>query len=113
MTTPADWALIKAHDILWPEYESWPNKKKIAKVADTQHNLAAYIEANEQPPFDPLVLEAQELLAQLYDALASTVTAAEIRSGDWDKNASDLSYEMGLVMAALRRGIELGKEDSE
>lgn len=65
---------------------------------------AAYIAEHEQPPVDPLLLEARELVASHYEAGLCYVTAREVRAGERDTD----NYLCGVV-SGLRRGIELGK----
>lgn len=62
--------------------------------------FAAYIATHEEPPVDPLLVEAREIVATTkgYD-----VVADEVRSGDYDPCL------VAACLTALRRGIELGR----
>lgn len=65
--------------------------------------FARYIAQHEQPPVDPLLIEAREIAAK--DAQTDFPEFANnIRDGECDDCA-----EIVLVLTALRRGIELGK----
>ena len=75
----------------------------------THRAFARYIAEHEEPPVDPLLLEARELCARqaegdlggnygLYDAQGH-------REGKWDD-----TFQIDLVKAALKRGMELARK---
>lgn len=66
--------------------------------------FASYIAKHEEPPVDPLLIEAREIAAKHYDGVCRYNTAEACRNGKWDGAPS-----VQLALAALRRGIELGK----
>jgi len=72
--------------------------------ADLGRAFARYIAQHEQPPVDPLLIEAREIAAKYYDGVCRYNTAEACRNGKWDGAPS-----VQLALAALRRGIELGK----
>lgn len=64
--------------------------------------FAAHIAEHEEPPVDPLLIEARKLVAASHRA-PHLVEAALNGTGDgWESTA--------LVLSALRRGIEIGKQ---
>lgn len=77
----------------------------LAKYADELRDLAASLIAqHEEPPADPLLIEAREIAAKWYTEEGTPTGAAASRRGDWD-NAPAVRW----IVAGLRRGIELGK----
>jgi hypothetical protein len=69
--------------------------------------FARYIAEKEQPPVDPLLLEAREILAQYYDRQKMLGVAQGYREGLNDKGLVD-----SHCYRALKRGIEIGKEQA-
>lgn len=77
------------------------------------NELARTIAKHEEPPVDPLLVEARDIVARQYQAGLRYVSfqngdgdvcARNIRSGMEDKGAF-----VQTVLTALRRGVELGK----
>lgn len=66
-------------------------------------NLARYIVAHEQPPVDPLLVEAREIAATC-DLSGMANWRKFCRAGHYDGGS-----EVSIALAALKRGIELGK----
>ena len=67
--------------------------------------FARYIAEHEEPPVDPLLLEAREIAASLAgDAAYHRNWADNVRAGKYD--AED---RVQGALAALKRGIEIGK----
>lgn len=111
MSDVPDWAIDKAISLLnsgrSDDCGLWGN----GDLTDTATGLpqfAAYIASKEDAPVDPLVLEAREIAAKYFEAMGSESVAQEHREGLYDKD--DEAQE--IAMAALRRGIELGKAQS-
>lgn len=71
--------------------------------------FARYIAAHEEPPVDPLLIEAREIAVRVLNQHPnpSPITASEIRSGSWDRQPV-----VQAPFAALRRGMELAREQS-
>lgn len=75
--------------------------------------LARYIAAHEEPPVDPLLIEARELVArtnhdQWPDSPWHLNEAQELRSG-----GRDFTLVLQAAHNGLRRGIELAKEQGK
>jgi hypothetical protein len=64
--------------------------------------FARYVEANEPPPPDPLLNEAREVIAQVYESIEMPFAAQAARLGK-----SDRPLTMRITLQALRRGIAL------
>lgn len=75
-------------------------------TAPLQTAFARYIAEHEEPPVDPLLIEARQVAVETLALHAnhSPITAREIREGNWDKQPI-----VQAPLAALRRGIEIGK----
>lgn len=73
------------------------------------HNVgqafARYIAEHEQPPADPLRIEAREILAREYEEGGMPEAAQHTREGVWK-----VVGRVEDILAGLRRGIELAKE---
>lgn len=68
--------------------------------------FARYIAAHEEPPVDPLLIEAREIVARFYDTKEGLRHRAKLfRDGDYDNKP-----ECVQALMALRRGMELSKE---
>lgn len=105
MTDIPAWAFKRAAELSKDEEPRihWAGDK--AAVYASMGAFARYIAEHEQPPVDPLLVEAREIVAKYYDDEGQPNHAQAIRAGNWN--------ETGLVksaLAALRRGIELAKE---
>ena len=66
---------------------------------------ARAIVADLPPEVDPLLIEAREVCAKFSERLGHNFDAKRFREGALDEN-----YMIEPVLAALRRGIELGAE---
>jgi len=64
----------------------------------TLHVLARYIAEHEEPPVDPLLVEARELCAQF----------SHYKKG-YISGACDAHIEVRIALAAIKRGIEMGE----
>lgn len=101
---PPDWALDRAKILVGEE----SFKTEGARIKISFHAFARYIASKEEAPVEPLVLEAREIAAQYFEEQGADSVAEEHREGLYDKN--DEAQE--LALRALRRGIEIGKEQS-
>lgn len=72
--------------------------------ADLGRTFASYIAQHEEPPVDPLLIEAREIVARHEDSLGFDEDAKSTRAGDVDSCES-----VQFTLTGLRRGIELGK----
>ena len=91
--TPAEWAIKPALDEL--DVGGQP-------VCHVVKAFARYIETHEEPPVDPLLIEAREVWAKARDKSGESEIARAYRDGSYDNNDRVI-----LVLAALRRGMEL------
>ena len=71
----------------------------------TQRAFARYIAEHEEPPVDPLLIEAREICAAQSEEEGGNVSwAREVRCGELDD-----CDEVICTLRGLKRGIELGK----
>jgi len=78
-----------------------------ASYADLKGAFALYISQHEEPPVDPLLIEAREIaISESYGGRARWAEAwrEKIMRGDDDRED-----RVKVALAALKRGIELGK----
>ena len=68
--------------------------------------FAHYIAQHEQPPVDPLLVEARAIVAAYCRDAGLESWAASVEAGSGDEG-----HDVSLVLAALRRGVEIGKGD--
>lgn len=70
--------------------------------------FARYIEEHEEPPVDPLLIEARQIASHARRKVNGSCdfgVADQILQGQWDDHQL-----VNAALTALRRGIELGKE---
>lgn len=103
---PADWALrVAAVEVGFKFPEAViPSVKATPSSYATLIALARRIEKTDQPPIEPLLLEAREIVAKYYEDANGPYNVARIRSGEWD--STNLNQ---IALAALKRGMELAK----
>lgn len=104
---PEEWALIEAYDRSYPGAGA-TRKHKIG-LARTSLSLRAFaltIEKHEQPPVDPLLAEAREIVKATLtpDRHMRCDRRSEIDLGQWDDG-----QKIRAALAALKRGIEIGQ----
>ena len=73
------------------------------------HKFAAYIAEKEEPPVDPLLEEAREICARLYERESSKTLAKGYREGKYDHELESAASALCIALAALKRGIEIGR----
>ncbi len=80
--------------------------KEAWRYNTAEQAFAAYIAAHEEPPADPLLIEARKVFNEwnTWDADAK----ARVLCGSYDFND-----HLQLILKGLRRGIELAKEQSQ
>jgi hypothetical protein len=66
--------------------------------------FARYIASKEEPPVDPLLIEARKIAASQWEDR----TATRFIAGDYDETDG-----VKAILAALRRGMELAKEQGQ
>lgn len=71
-------------------------------IVGSMRALMLHIAEHEEPPVDPLLVEAREISAEHSRVCGQFEQAAEYRAGKWDDGAT-----MRKVLIALRRGMEL------
>lgn len=72
--------------------------------ADLGRAFACYIAQHEEPPVDPMLIEAREIAAKHYDEQGNSRAAKTCRGGYCDTTGT-----LQMIAEGLRRGIELGK----
>lgn len=101
------WAVERAEELAAAEAEGGTTWTPLADA------FARYIAAHEEPPVDPLLVEARQIAAEIRRSAREGAPyqqcsiAAKIEAGEWDDHQLVLSAER-----ALRRGMELAKEQS-
>lgn len=108
MDNPPDWAIERACALLNAvskgQYDDTWYPCDVTDTSTGVAQFARYIAAHEEPPVDPLLIEARKICAltrQTYDK--------GFLSGEYD----DSSTEIPVALAALRRGIEIERERSK
>lgn len=78
-----------------------------AHFANAVRFLAEQIARYEEPPVDPLLLEAREIVkATLTDSHQFCDCRAKIDAGEWDTG-----QKVRAALAALKRGMELAQKE--
>jgi hypothetical protein len=91
------WAKERAIELA--DAEDW---EKVPALATA---FARYIAEHEDPPVDPLLIEAREICALDCEKFRLLSSAGNYRRGVNDKGDT-----LRVVITALKRGIELGKQ---
>lgn len=68
--------------------------------------FARYIAEHEEPPVDPLLIEAREMAAKVAFDKDWFVHGESIQSGQRDDHS-----DVQIALAALKRGMELAREE--
>jgi hypothetical protein len=111
MSDIPEWAVKRATDLTSEAMKdgSWLPIGGHASAA-----FARYIAEHEEPPVDPLLIEAREIASQVRRGVATDsqsmngTVSANIRDGKFDDHQLVKS-----AYRALRRGMELGREQSK
>jgi hypothetical protein len=101
---PPDWALSKALKLM--EYGGTPIET-VRKEPSEHYEVVAfarYIAEHEEPPVDPLLIEAREIASN------SRIGAGKLGSMIIREGGGDDAEDVQLAYAALRRGMELAKQ---
>lgn len=89
------WAWEKAHKLLAEAGGKWGPSAARA--------FARYIAEHEEPPVDPLLIEAREVCARHFEDSHQGAHGVSYRYGTWD----DMDT-VQIALAAIKRGIEIG-----
>ena len=98
---PADWAIDKACQLC----DCMSCKRDVIRKHETHWaegavmQLARYIEAHEQPPVDPDLETAREIMARAMSAAGSTHTAQMYRNGTCDES-DNLQFALAKLKEA-------------
>ena len=98
---PADWAIGRACELA----DCRSMKEDIVRKHETHWGegavvaLARYIEAHEQPPVDPDLVTAREIMARAMSAAGATHTAQMYRNGTCDES-DDLQFALAKLKEA-------------
>lgn len=78
---------------------------------DVENAFARYIAQHEEPPVDPLLIEAREIAAKVVEKAEN-----DGEEYDWSRHCRSGSYDdrsdVQIALAALKRGMELEREAS-
>ena len=99
---PPDWAIERVQEITG---YYWPTSTVAGHAISTA--FARYIAKHEEPPVDPLLIEAREVWAREREESGNSRVAALYRAGRYDSDPA-----IKTALAALKRGIEIGKGQS-
>lgn len=102
---PALWAIKRALEMCGLSHQE-RRAQEAAGGSSIINAFARYIEEHEPPPPDPLLDEAREVIARCQEAMGMANAAKAARMGKCDSQMS-----MRMTLAALRRGIELGRQE--
>ena len=102
---PALWAIKRALEMCGLSHQE-RRAQEAAGGSSIINAFARYIEEHEPPPPDPLLDEAREVIARCQEAMGMANAAKAARLGKCDTQMS-----MRITLAALRRGIELGRQE--
>lgn len=76
--------------------------------------LARYIAEHEEPPVDPLLIEARNIVARHHEFMPTQWTGhrliAEASGDDWGSDVAPVVASVTMAFAALKRGLELARE---
>lgn len=93
------------------EIPQWAIERATAIRADAvaddlnwTETLARFVAAHEDPPVDPLLIEAREVVARHWETSGSPIEARLTRKGERDRTGM-----MGRVVEGVRRGMEIAK----
>lgn len=101
-----EWAKKRACDLAnrsRPGFSPW-KPKHVTPDYSALYALALHVMKHEEPPVDPLLLEARKIVADSYEGLGCDETVDNVRNG-----AHDNGWSVTEVLKALKRGIELAK----
>lgn len=108
------WAAGKARSLADAETTSGDigDEASLLALACYRAAFARYIASHEEPPVDPLLIEAREIVAQAQhdwpDNPWHLNEAAELRAGN-----RDYTLVLKGTLAGLRRGVEIGREEGQ
>lgn len=97
---PPEWAIERAQELFVKEM----GKSSTGQVVVMIHAFARYIASKEEAPVDPLVLEARNICVENE---SNFQFQQAIKGGNVDGG-----QPMRVAIAALKRGMELAKEQS-
>lgn len=91
-----EWAIDLAHQLANAEVS---NPRAVSTYSCHHLALARYIALNEEPPVDPLLIEARRVACGYISAPMD-----EVLEGGFDS-----THVVNVALAGLKRGIELGE----
>lgn len=105
-TRPPQWAIDKADRLLGEtDPRAFGDGYRHPLAAWVATTFARYIAEHEQPPVDPLLVEAREIVASDAERRGySAMSAKAIREGTYCED------EVSMALTGLRRGIEIAGE---
>jgi hypothetical protein len=104
--SPALWAVKRALEICCDPSQQEHPAREAASGSPVIRAFAHYIETHEAPPPDPLLDEARDVIARCQETVGMAGAAKATRQGKCDNQMS-----MRFTLEAIRRGIELGKQE--
>lgn len=99
---PADWAIERAIELVNVDGSTYTHESLTQKhIAGWSlcNAFARYIEAHEQPPVDPDLVTAREIMSRAMSAAGSTHTARMYRNGTCDESG-DLQFALAKLKEA-------------
>lgn len=103
---PAKWAVERALEQIGPTNITYDEVMADPTFYVSIIAFADYIEYHEEEPADPLIEEARQITASIYDEMHRPLTAAGVRDST---NPIEDFIACRVALAALKRGIEIGE----
>lgn len=97
---PPDWAIERAQTLI--NAACIPGEHY---TFGAERAFAKFIAEHEEPPVDPLLIEARKIVVQLNAEAGCEMFADKVENGLRDDH-----IEIRTALAALRRGIEIERE---
>jgi hypothetical protein len=105
-----DWAIERAFRLSGYDHAKAAEYRNGSLVNGSAYfaALIRHVLEHEEPPVDPLLIEAREIAAENAGKLRHPAVSA-IRAGHKD---DDLTFGVSLALQALRRGMKLAKSET-
>ncbi len=98
--TIPDWAIERAKDLRDAGFQRGDK--------NYTHTFARYIAEHEEPPVDPLLIEAREIAARRAQAVGEEAWSRRYLAGEYDG-----AVGVQCALRGLKRGVELEREKSQ
>lgn len=113
MSDIPEWAIESAHRRLKIADSVPSNFEVYSKESVPVRVLAEMIAEHEEPPVDPLLIEAREIANSEHlmgNGFDLDTPYGELRTGEISNGTNDSHVVVQAALAALKRGIQLGEK---